>query len=145
MVEKSVASGVVPPYGVAIGDAVSKSGTTLAQLVALRNHARDIVGAQGDLIAALKALDAEIASRGRSDEAAPRAEARFVAQIEGLTISAVTKREIEQAIQKAVMAEIAKFDVRGDLVATSLSQAKDLSLLLSGESWPPMMGLILQG
>ena len=42
----------------------------------------------------------------------------------GLAIPAGTKTEIEQAIQKAVMAEIGKLDTRGDFVATPLSQVK---------------------
>ena len=42
------------------------------------------------------------------------------------------------------MAEIAKLDTRGDLVATPLSQAKELSFLAPDRPWPPVMGLILQ-
>ena len=34
------------------------------------------------------------------------------------------KSDIEQALQKAVMAEIAKLDTRGDMVASPLSQIK---------------------
>lgn len=135
MAKKSVASGVVPPYGIAIGNALSKGGASIEELVALRGHARDIVRAQGDLVAALKALDAEIASRGAGAKAMPPAEERFIAQIEGLTIPAGTKKEIEQAIQKAVMAELAKLDTGGDLVATPLSQAKVLPFLLSPDTF----------
>ena len=144
MAEKSVATGVAPPYGIAIGDALSKGGAPIEELLALRDQARAIAGAQGDLVAALKALDAEIASRSAVAEAAPPAAERFVAHIEGLAIPAATKTEIEQAIQKAVMAEIAKLDTRGDLIATPLSQAKHLSLLSSGRLWPPVMGLVVQ-
>lgn len=124
MAEKSIASGIALPYGIAIGNALSKRGAPIAELLALRDHARDLVGVQGDLVAALKALDAEIAKRGAGAKTAPPAEERFVAQIEGLAIPADTKKEIEQAIQKAVMAEIAKLDTGGDFVATPLSQIK---------------------
>ena len=144
MAEKSFASGVALPYGIAIGNALSKGGASTDELLALRTHARDIVSAQGDLIAALKALDAEIANRSAGTKAAPPAEERFVAQIEGLTISADAKMEIEQAIQQAVLAELAKLDTRGDFVATPLSQAKDLSFLSPGRLWPPVMGLVIR-
>ena len=144
MAAKSIAGGVMPPYGIAIGNALSKGGASIDELLALRDHARDIVSAQGNLVAALKALDTEIASRGAGAKTAPPAEERFVAQIEGLAIPAVTKKEIEQAIQKAVMAEIAKLDTRGDAIATPLSQAKDLSFLSPGRLWPPVMGLVIR-
>jgi hypothetical protein len=142
MAEKSVAGGVVPPYGIAIGNALSKGSASIDELLALRDHARDIVGAQGDLVAALKALDAEIASHGLSAKAAPPAEERFIAQIEGLTIPAGAKKDIEQAIQQAVMAELAKLDMAGDLVVTPLSQAKLQPFTTPAFPWP-VMGLMV--
>lgn len=124
MAEKSVASGVMPPYGIAIGNALSKGGASTEELLALRDHARGIVRVQGDLVAALKALDAEIAGRGAAAKTTPPAGERFVAQIDGLAIPPGKKTEIEQAIEKAVMAEIAKLDTRGDFVATPFAPIK---------------------
>jgi hypothetical protein len=106
-----------------------------------RDQARDIVGAQGDLVAALKALDAEIVSRGAGAKAAPPAEERFVVQIEGLTIPAGTKKEIERSIQAVVMAD-RRFDARGDYVMTP-RRGKDLSFCRARRLWPPV-GLILR-
>jgi hypothetical protein len=54
----------VPPYGVAISDALRDPGTSLEELIAHRDHAREVLAAQGDLSAALKKLDAEIQRRG---------------------------------------------------------------------------------
>ncbi len=54
----------VPPYGVAIADALSDPSTSLEELVAHRDHAREVLAAQGDLRAALERLDAEIQRRG---------------------------------------------------------------------------------
>jgi hypothetical protein len=56
--------GSVPPYGVAIGDALRDPKTSLEELVAHRDHAREVLAAQGDLKAALERLDREIARRG---------------------------------------------------------------------------------
>jgi hypothetical protein len=129
MAEKSIASGVVMPYGVGIGDALSRRDTPIGELLALRDHTRAIVGAQGDLVAALKELDAEIARRGPGTGAAPApASARFVAEIGGLELPDKVKAEICQAVEKAVMAEIAKLDSGGDMVATPLSQIKSFGL-----------------
>lgn len=134
MAEKSVISANIAPYGIAIGNALSKSTTPMDELVALRDRAREIVNAQGDLAAAVKALDAEIAGRGTAKEAPPAGE-RFVAQIEGLALPAKLKAEIEQSLQKAVMAEIAKIDTGGDLVATPLSKAR-LASSIGGSPFP---------
>ncbi len=54
----------IPPYGVAISDALKNPKTSLDELVAHRDHARDVLAAQGDLQAALKRLEAEIKRRG---------------------------------------------------------------------------------
>lgn len=54
----------VPPYGVAIGDALKDPSTSLEELIAHRDHAREVLSAQGDLKAALERLDAEIQRRG---------------------------------------------------------------------------------
>jgi crotonobetainyl-CoA:carnitine CoA-transferase CaiB-like acyl-CoA transferase len=124
MAEKSIPSGMIMPYGVAIGNALRKPDTSVDELVALRDHAQSIVSAQGDLVAALKSLDDAIAAGAGKPAAAPASE-RFVAQIDGLALSDAVKSEIEQAIQKAVSAEVAKIDTAGDLVATPLSTIRD--------------------
>lgn len=123
MAEKVFPSTNVAPYGIAIANALSKSTTTVEELLALRDHVREIVGAQGDLAAAVDALDAEIAGRGTA-KSPPLAGERFVVQIEGLSLTDTAKAEIEQALHKAVMAEVARIDNGGDLVATPLSRAK---------------------
>jgi hypothetical protein len=114
-------------YGVAVGDAISASQrgqVSTEKLGALREQVSAIVGAQGDLIAALKELDAEIARRG-GPEARPAPEGdRFVAQIKGLAVSDALRADICQALQKAVMGEIAKLDNGGDMIATPLSQLR---------------------
>ena len=112
------------PYRIGIGNALSKSTTPTQELVALRDQARDVVRAQGDLVAALKALNAEIARRGAGSKAAPSAGERFVAQVEGLAIPAAITKEIEEAIEKVVLMEIARLDTGGDFVATPLSQIR---------------------
>lgn len=58
------ARGPVPPYGVAIADALSDPSTSLEELIAHRDHGREVLAAQGDLKAALARLEAEIARRG---------------------------------------------------------------------------------
>lgn len=58
------AGGAVPPYGVAIADALSDPDTSLDELIAHRDHAREVLAAQGDLRAALQRLDEEIERRG---------------------------------------------------------------------------------
>jgi uncharacterized protein DUF1843 len=121
MADKSIPGGMMMPYGVAIGDALSRTDTSTDELVALRDSAHAIVSAQGDLVAALKALDAEIGDRGAGTAASTPAVERFVAQIDGVPLPDVVKAEIEQAIQQAVSAEIARIDTGGDMVATPLS------------------------
>jgi hypothetical protein len=54
----------VPPYGVAIADALKDPSTSLEELVAHRDHAREVLAAQGDLKSALERLDSEIQRRG---------------------------------------------------------------------------------
>lgn len=58
------ARGPIPPYGVAISDALGDPNTSLEELVAHRDHAREVLSAQGDLKAALERLDSEIQRRG---------------------------------------------------------------------------------
>lgn len=58
------AGGPIPPYGVAISDALSDPNTSVEELIAHRDHAREVLAAQGDLRAALERLDAEIQRRG---------------------------------------------------------------------------------
>lgn len=58
------ARGPIPPYGVAISDALRDPNTSLDELIAHRDHAREVLSAQGDLRAALERLDAEIQRRG---------------------------------------------------------------------------------
>jgi hypothetical protein len=48
---------------VAIADALSDPNTSLEELVAHRDHAREVLEAQGDLKAALERLDSEIQRR----------------------------------------------------------------------------------
>ena len=60
------ARGPIPPYGVAISDALSDPNTSVEELIAHRDHARQVLEAQGDLRAALERLDAEIQRRGGS-------------------------------------------------------------------------------
>src|SRR5713226_4354723 len=124
MADKSIPGGTMMPYGVAIGDALSRTDASTDELVALRDSAHAIVSAQGDLVAALKALDAEIGDRGAGKTASTPVVERFVAQIDGVPLPDAVKAEIEQAIQQAVSAEIAKIDTGGDMVATPLSALK---------------------
>jgi hypothetical protein len=58
------AGGAVPPYGVAIHDALSDPKTSVEELIAHRDHARQVLAAQGELKAALERLEGEIARRG---------------------------------------------------------------------------------
>jgi hypothetical protein len=50
-------------YGPAIHDALARKETTTHELLALREHARTVLHAQGDLQGALKRLDEEIQRR----------------------------------------------------------------------------------
>lgn len=58
------ARGAVPPYGVAIADALADPQTSLDELIAHRDHAREVLAAHGDLQSALERLEAEIGRRG---------------------------------------------------------------------------------
>ena len=60
----SRAGAPVPPYGVAISDALRDPKTSVEELIAHRDHAREVLAAQGDLKAALERLEREIARRG---------------------------------------------------------------------------------
>jgi hypothetical protein len=57
--------GNVKPYGVAISDALKDPKSSLEQLNGLRDSARKLIKEHGDLPAALKKLEAEIARRGK--------------------------------------------------------------------------------
>ena len=124
MAIKSRTGGMQLLYGVTIGDALAKGQASADELVMLRDQTKAIVDAQGDLVAALKELEAEIDRRGGAEAAPPPASERFVAQIEGLTLSDKVKSEIEKELQTSVMKEIAKLDTRGDMVASPLAQIK---------------------
>lgn len=127
MAKTSFAGGMIALYGVAIGNALSsmsKGQTSIDELIVLRDQAKAIVDAQGDLVAALRELEAEIGRRGGAKSAPEPASERFVAQIDGLALPDKVKGEIEQALQKAVMAEIAKIDTGGDMVASPLARIK---------------------
>jgi uncharacterized protein GlcG (DUF336 family) len=128
MAVKSGTGGMVALYGVAIGDALAahaKGKIPVDELLMLRDQTKAIVDAQGDLVAALRELDAEIVRRGAGAKAASTAASeRFVAQIDGFALPDKVKAELEQALQKAVMTEIAKLDTGGDMVASPLSQIK---------------------
>lgn len=123
----SFAGGMIALYGIAIGNALNnltKGQTSIDDLIMLRDQAKAIVESQGDLVAALRELEAEIVRRGGA-KAAPEPESeRFVAQIDGVAIPDKLKADIEQALQKAVMAEIAKLDAGGDMIASPLSAIK---------------------
>jgi hypothetical protein len=51
---------------VAISDALNDPNTSLEELIAHRDHGREVLAAQGDLRAALERLDGEISRRGGS-------------------------------------------------------------------------------
>lgn len=127
MVEKTKGAfpaGMQMVYGVGIGDAlaaVAAGRASPGDLVSLRDHAGAIVGAQGDLVAALKALDGEIDKRGAKAAATATVE-RFVAEIDGAALPDKVKDDIEQAIQKAVAGELGKIDTKGDMVEAPLSR-----------------------
>jgi hypothetical protein len=53
-------------YGVGIYGALKRKGTSLDQLRTLREHARAVVSAQGDIKGALRKLEAEIRRREKS-------------------------------------------------------------------------------
>jgi hypothetical protein len=59
------AGGRVIPYGNAISDALKDPKSSLEQLNGLRDSARALLKETGDLPAALKKLEAEIARRGK--------------------------------------------------------------------------------
>jgi len=59
------ARGPVPPYGVAIADALKNPKTSLDELKAHADHARQVLAQQGDLKTALAKLEAEIARRSK--------------------------------------------------------------------------------
>src|SRR3954471_15036554 len=131
MATKSFSAGIVPPYGVAIGNAIASQSTTVDELMALRSQAQAIVEGHGDLTAAITALDKEIASRGGPASATGAPPERFVLQTVGLTISSDAKLKIEQAINDAVKATLARHDA-GPVAITPLSQIKAFGAGLGG-------------
>ncbi|WP_315736084.1 MULTISPECIES: DUF1843 domain-containing protein [unclassified Bradyrhizobium] len=128
MAKEGVPGGVVPLYGLAIGNALASGGITLDELVTLRSHAKAIVDAQGDLVSAVNALDEEIVKRGGQAAAKGAAPVevvpseRFTVQITGLPIEPQARQSIEQAVNNAVKAAVAAHDSGGDLKITALSQ-----------------------
>ncbi len=60
----------VPPYGVAISDALKDPTTKLATLVALHRRATATLKAQGDLEGAVKRLEREIGRRRKKPRGA---------------------------------------------------------------------------
>jgi hypothetical protein len=133
----SFPAGMQMVYGVGIGDAlaaVAAGRGPASDLASLRDHAGAIVAAQGDLVAALKALDAEIARRGTRAAPVAAAVERFVAEIGGVALPDKLKDEIEQAIQKAVATEVAKIDTKGDLVEAPLSKIASFGLGIGGRT-----------
>ena len=123
----SFAGGMIALYGIAIGNALNnlaKGQTSIDDLIMLRDQAKAIVESQGDLVSALRELEAEIARRGGAKAAPEPPSERFVAQIDGVAIPDKLKADIEQALQKAVMVEIAKLDTGGDMIASPLSAIK---------------------
>jgi len=127
MAENSNPGGTMMEYGVAVGDAISASQSgrvSPEQLIQLRDQVSAVVGAQGDLVAALKELDAEIVRRGGDKVPPEPAGERFVAQINGLAVPDDLRANVCEALQRAVIAEIAKLDSGGDMVATPLSRLR---------------------
>ncbi|AXK82724.1 hypothetical protein DW352_20660 [Pseudolabrys taiwanensis] len=142
MTEKAIPGANIAAYGLAIAYALNKKTTPVEELIALRDTARGIVAAQGDLIAAVRELETEITKQGGSKAGPPAADERFVVHIEGISLSDALKAEIEQALHAAVMKEVAKIDHGGDLVATPLSQAKLGPSVIGSLFPPPVMGLV---
>ena len=131
MATKSFSAGIIPPYGVAIGNAIASSSTTIDELLALRSQAQALVDGHGDLAAAITALDKEIAGRGGPASSTGAPPERFVVQTVGLTIPPEAKLKIEQAINDAVKTTLARHDA-GPVVITPLSQIKSFGAGLGG-------------
>ena len=131
MATKSFSAGIVPPYGVAIGNAIASPSTTVDELMALRSQAQAIVEGHGDLTAAVSALDREIASRGGPATASGAPPSRFVVETVGLTIPHDAKLKIEQAINDAVKTTLARHD-SGPIAITPLSQLRTFGAGLGG-------------
>jgi hypothetical protein len=128
MAQKAWESGIVALYGIAIGDALSAAASdeaTTDDLIKLRDQVSEIVSGQGDLPAALRALEDEIARREPS-LAAPQRQERFVVQFDGVALPAAMKATIERTLLDAAMAQIAQIDSGGDKVATPLSRMRGL-------------------
>lgn len=60
---------VIVMYAPAITDALSKDGTSLEELISLRDHAYSILNQQGDLAGAVERLEKELSLRGRGSKA----------------------------------------------------------------------------
>jgi Domain of unknown function (DUF1843) len=137
MAEKGAQGGTVMVYGVAIGNAIARSGATIDELLALRSHAKAIVDAQGDLVSALTALDKEIADRGGPAGAKfaslqPTPGERFVVDVHGLPIAPDAKQRLEAVVNETVKTVLARHDAGGDLVVTPLSQIRSYGAGLGG-------------
>lgn len=131
MVKTGYPDGIIPLYGIAIGNAIASETTSLDELQVLRSQAQAIVDGHGDLASALVALDKEIASRGGPASATGTPPDRFVVQMDGLKISADAKQKIESAINEAVKGALARHDL-GKLTITPLSQIKSFGAGLGG-------------
>ena len=131
MATTSFPGGIMPLYGVAIGNAIASSTTSVDELLALRSQAQAIVEGHGDLASAVVALDKEIASRGGPVSATGTPPDRFVVQMDGLKISPDAKHKIEAAINDAVKSALARHDL-GKLTITPLSQIKSFGAGLGG-------------
>lgn len=126
-------TGMMLLYGVAIGQALFRGAAKDDDLLSLREQAQEMLRSQGDLAAALEALDDEIARRGVKSAkglAAAVPDSRFLVHI-GFPLPPEQRAQIETAINQAVMLELAAHDAKGDLVATPISQIKAF-----GSSWP---------
>jgi hypothetical protein len=128
MAQKAWESGIVALYGIAIGDALNAAASneaTTEDLIELRDQVSALIAAQGDLPAALKALEDEIARRGASQAITPTQE-RFVVQFDSVALPATMKAAIERSLIDAAMAQIAQIDTGGDKIATPLSRLRGL-------------------
>jgi hypothetical protein len=130
--DKGIGSGgMMMLYGVMIGDALRAKGVTLPELVILRDQVQAVVSAQGNLLAGLGALEAEIAQRsvdagikGEPPAATAVTSPRFVLQLLELDLPASDIERIEKRIGELALEELAKLDTRGDYALTPLSGMK---------------------
>ena len=131
MAKKGFPGGVMPPYGIAIANAIASGNATVNELTALRSQAQALVESHGDLASAVTALDEEIAKRGGSVSTGGAASERFLVETIGLKLSGDAKKQIEKAINDAVKGVLARHDA-GSAVITPLSQIKSFGAGLGG-------------